>query len=232
MKTELANEKNRIDSLLQNGRITKEDHQILVAALEKKDHFLKKILMGVVNPFQSLSSTTSILIGCISILAMSFVGASLGLHFRGVLDFQIIEEGKRTFSIIELLIQNAVDVVCVSVFFYLGALICRAKNLRFIDFISSVTFSRVSYSLFALILFGLGPLFPSLLSRKVETHDVAGTLALALIGITFLAWEITLIFSSLKESSGVKGKQLWITFVFGLIFAEAASYALNNLILK
>lgn len=232
MKTESINEKARIDSLLQNGRITKEDHQILVAALEKKDHFLKKILTNAVNPFQSLSSTTNILIGCVSILAMSFIGASLGLHFRGALDFQIIEEGKRTFSFIELLIQNAVDVVCVSVFFYVGALICRCKNLRFIDFISSVTFSRLPYALFALILFGLGPLFPSLLPRKVETHEAAGSLALALVGITFLAWEITLLFSSLKESSGTKGKQLWMTFVFGLIVAEAASYALNNLILK
>lgn len=232
MKTESINEKARIDSLLQNGRITKEDHQILVAALEKEDHFLKKLLANAVNPFQSLSSTTNMFIGCISILAMSLVGSKLGLHFRGALDFQIIEEGKSTFSLIELLIQNAVDVLCVSVFFYIGAIICRFKNLRFIDFLSSVTFSRLAYAIFALLLFGLGPLFPSLLPRKVETHDAAGSLVLALVGITFLAWKITLLFSSLKESAGAKGKQLWMTFVFGLIVAEAASYALNNLIIN
>lgn len=232
MKTESINEKNRIDTLLQNGRITKEDHQILVAALERKESFLKKVLAWSINPFQGLSTTTSILIGCISILAMSFIGTSLGLHFRGALDFQIIEEGKRTFSFVELLTQNIVDVLCVSAIFYVGALICRCKNLRFIDFISSIVFSRFPYAVFALVLFVLGPVFPGLLPRKVETHDMGGTLALAIIGITFLVWEMTLIFSSLKESSGMKDKQLWVTFIIGLIFAEAASYALNNLIIK
>lgn len=232
MKTESINEKARIESLLQSGRISKEDHQILMAALEKKDHFLKKLLSYAGNPFRSLSSTTNILIGCLSILAMSFVGASLRLNFPGALDFQIIEEGKRTFSFIELLIQNSVNVVCLSVIFYVGALFCKCKNLRFIDFISSVSFSRLPCALFALLLLGLSPLFPSLLPRKADVNDVAGSLVLALIAVTFLAWEITLLFSSLKESSGTKGKKLWMIFVFGLIAAEAASYALNNFILK
>lgn len=232
MKTESVNEKARVDSLLQNGRITKSDHQILVAALEKKDHFLTTLLTKAIDPFQSFSVTTNILIGCVSILAMSSIGAGLGFHFRGALDFQIIAEGQRTFSFVELVIQNAVDVVCVAVFFYVGALFCRCKNLRFIDFLGTLMFSRLPSALFALFLFALGPLFPALLPRKVEAHDVVGSIVLAVVAIAFLAWEVTLIFSSLKESSGMKGKQLWMTFVFGLIVAEATSYVLNNLILN
>lgn len=231
MKNETLSERNRIDSMLQNGRITADDHKILVEALQKKNRFLEVLLGKLVNPFQSLSSVTVLIAGCAAILAMSIIGAKLALHYRGALDFHVIEEGKRTFSFIELVIQNAVDVVCVSVFFYAGSVIAKARNLRVIDFVSSIAFARVPYAAFALVLFGASPFFPSLIPRKADAHDVTGTLVLAVIAIAFLAWHITLTFSALKESSGLRGKQLWANFIIGLILAEAASYAINTFII-
>ncbi|MGZ3768566.1 MAG: hypothetical protein ACXVCP_02380 [Bdellovibrio sp.] len=231
---QLNSERSRIDALLANGKINPKDHSVLMDVLNKDSKLSKKIFSLIINPFEKISSSAVLfLVGLFSIGIMSYVGQKIGLHYHGALDFQILEEGKQTLSFNTLFIQNLIDVLTVSVIFFAGAVISKCKNLRLIDFLGSVLCSRFPYFLFSIFLFVFGPIFPELLPRKVT--EVHGSLSLAILAITgtvFLTWEIVLLFSALKNSSGLKGKILWINFIVGLVLAEVASLVLNIYILK
>lgn len=226
------NEQLRIDNLLSTGKITEEDHKILTAALGNQKSIVRRLMSFLINPFESISSGTALLIGGALAIAMSFLGSRIGVYLPGALDLQIAQEGKRFYAFSELLLQNTVAVLTVAGVFLGGALILKQRNLRLVDFLGFVALSRLPYALFILVLFLLGPIFPGLLPRTTDAAKGGAIVALAILSITVLAWQMVLMFSAQKDASGLKGKLLWISFVFGLVVAEAISYGLNFIILK
>jgi len=232
MSGENHDEKSRIDSLLASSRITPEDHQILLTALNRRNDPLQKVWALAINPFEEISSITALGVGAVLIVLMSYLGAKFSIYFPGALDFQIAQEGKRIYSALDLTIQSAINVICLAGAFYVGALVARQRNLRAIVFFGTVAFARSPYAILILILSIFGPIFPSLLPRKVEGQASAGVIFLAILAIGFLVWQLVLIFFAVKESSGLKGKALWINFICGMIAAEAISYSLNTLLFK
>lgn len=226
------NEQLRIDNLLSTGKITEEDHKILMAALGNQKGIVSRVMPFLINPFESISSGTALLVGVALAIAMSFLGSKIGVYFPGALDLQIAQEGKRFYTFSELLFQNTVAVLTVAGVFFGGALILKQRNLRLVDFLGFVALSRLPYALFILVLFLLGPIFPGLLPRTTDATKGGGIVALAVLSITALVWQMILMFSAQKDASGLKGKLLWISFVFGLVVAEAISYGLNFILIK
>ena len=163
---------------------------------------------------------------------MSFIGSRIGIHYRGAMDFKLILAGQRAFSFSELMIQNLLDIACISGFFFFGALLGRCKNIRWIDFLSSVSCSRLPYAIFALVLFAGESFMPGLLPRNVNLHELKGALLLALLGAIFLIWNLALNFAALKESSGLRGRKIWLVFIPALILAEAVSYGVSLLLVR
>lgn len=226
------NEQSRIDNLLSSGRITEEDHKILTTALGNQRGIVSRIMSLLINPFESIASGTALLLGVALAIAMSFLGSKTGVYFPGPLDLQIAQEGKRIYTFGELLLQNSVAVLSVAGVFFGGALLLKQRNLRLVDFLGFVALSRLPYALFIFVLFLLGPLFPGLLPRTSDATKGGEMVVLAVLSITALVWQMVLMFSAQKDASGLKGKLLWISFVFGLVLAEAVSYGLNFIILK
>jgi hypothetical protein len=232
MSEQISNERQRIDNLLANGRIGAEDHQILVDALVRKSSATVKFFSVVANPFHRLSSLTGVVCGLTFIGLLSFLGSHAGLHFPGTLDLQIINEGRRQVSIGELFVENLIDTLFLALIFYLGALIYRRRNLRIVDFVSTNIFSRLPYTVFALIAFATISFFPDLVPVKASQQPSVEMMLLAASAIIFLTWNMVLIFSGLKESSGLKGRALWTTYIVGIIMAEAISYSINFVLFK
>jgi hypothetical protein len=232
MTNQNESERSRIDNLLQDGRITPDDHATLIKALERghRLHFGASTEI-VVNPFRKISTGAMMALGVLIALLASVVGSKLAIYFPGVLDFQVIGEGKRVYSVVELMVQNSINGLLVGAVFFLGSLFSRQRNLRFVDFIGSALFARAPYTIFLMVLAVLSPIVPDLLPRKEAAHPSLAVLALAVLAIGFLAWQMTLMFFALKESSGLKGKALWICYVAGIVIAEAASIAINVSIL-
>lgn len=221
-------EHKRIDDLLASGRIGAEDHRLLIDALERKASPVHRLLSLLANPFSHLSSTTALVLGLLFIAALGVLGAQSSLYFPGVLDIQILSEGQKALGVVGVVIENSVNTATLALVYYLCALIGRQRNLRLIDFAGSVAFSRLPYALFA----GVAMFFSDLTHHRAEQPPNIQIVAISIIAIVFLIWNLLLVFSALKESSGMKGKALWTSYILGVVVAEAISYVLNVLILK
>lgn len=222
-------ERARIDSLLSGGKISELDHRNLVAALERTSTFAKLNLL--INPFPKLTTTMGLIAGTIAILILATLGSKLAIYYPGALDFQVIGEGQRSYGAVELLIQNFVDVLSLTLAFYVAALVARQRNLRFIDFLSGTFTTRAPYAIFLIVLAALSPIFADLLPRRTDLQT-APVIVLAILGIGFLIWILSATYFAFKESAGLKGKALWLGFILSLVAAEAISHIANTLLLK
>lgn len=225
-------EKQRISNLLSTGRIGQVDYDILVAAIEGKASTSQQIVAVLINPFQKVSGFRALLFGMLFIGLLSLLGALSGLYFPGALDFQIVPDGKRLLTSGELVIENIVNVLSLSVLFYLGAIFCRQRNMRFIDFLGTLAFSRFPYVIFALILYLASLIIPGVIPHKDVPQQTLEVLFITLFAVFALVGQMVLIFSALRESSGLKGKSLWSIFTLGVILGEVMSYALNGFLFK
>lgn len=216
----------RVDRLLSSGQISEDDHRILVSALgsakdrQRHDSRHSFALDLILNPFAKLSAFTALALGLIGCVLLSWLGEKLQIHFRGALDLQILQQGSTPITLTTALIQNLVDALGLSLCFYLLAFAFRKPNLRFIDFLSSVAASRLSYFCFAALLAALVPFFPGLLPRTTEAGKLTEGICLAILGLLFLVWHLLLLFSAVRDSSGLKGRALWFTYVAGILIAE------------
>lgn len=225
-------EKVRIDELLSSGRISAEDHRVLMAALENRKSGFQMALSWIFSPFENLSTHQALLVGAVAVLLLSIFGELAQIYFPGALDVQVAQEGKRVYSFLDLLIQNLIAVFSLSVVFCAIALVFKQKNLRFIDFLSYISFSRYPYALFVILMFILGTINPAFLPRTSEIKGVFEILVLACLSIPMLIWQMVILFKAMKSASGFKGKILWFSFIFGVVIAEIASVGLNILIFK
>lgn len=224
-------ERMRIDKMLAAGKISEQDHKDLISVLGSKSGGSTRFLSWAINPFESVSSGAALILGPFILLAMSFLGSKLGVYFPGVLDLQIVQAGKRSYNLTELLTQNLIAIFTLASVFYISAHLFKKRNLRFLDFAGFTALSRVPYALFVLILFILENISAGLLPRSAETTKGGSIIVLAVLAVVALVWQIVLLFSAQKNASGLKGHSLWISFVCSLVAAEAFSYGLNFLIL-
>jgi hypothetical protein len=162
---------------------------------------------------------------------MSGLGPRLRLYFPGAVDFQIVQAGRPTFAWYELLLQNIINVTAVAALFYAGTRAYKQRNLRFIDFLGFVSFSRIAATTFILFVCALLPFFPELLSDHPDAQSPF-VFVMALSATIGLVWQMILIFSALREASGLLRGRIWTVYIIGLILAEALSYGLNFMILK
>lgn len=226
------NEQLRIDNMLATGQISTEDHTILTEALGNRKNKFQWMMSYVFDPFASVSSGTALAIGVALMLAMSFFGSQLGIYFPGAIDLQIAGKGRVFDGFGKLLFQNGVAVLSIAGAFFVGALLFKKRNLRLIDFLGFVALARLPYALFTFVLFFLSPAFPSLLPRTDDVTPGGGMIVIAILSLAVLVWQGVLMFSAQKYASGLKGKYLWISFVLGLIVAEALSYIFNSTVIK
>jgi hypothetical protein len=228
MTDKMNEEKIRIDSLLSAGKISSADHAILMKAILKTPSRVMGCWRLLSNPFPRLASELALALGVAFALIMCFVAPSVNVNFPGVLDLQVNQSGT-AIPFIKLVVQNLIALVFLSLGFYVAALSARRRNLRLVDFAGYIAFSRLPYLVFVLALAALHPVFPSVIPRA-DAPDVTGSLLFALFAVVVLVWYMILLFSALREASGLKGGPLWLSYIGTIIVTEVASVLLRGLI--
>jgi len=220
-------EKSRIDTLLATGKISAEEHRLLVSTVDRVPSSWRRTVSLALNPFASVSSMNALVTGVVLLAVMSWLAARVGIYFPGVLDLQIVHDEKfQSFGI--LILQNVLAVGVLTFLFWLGAKLSQKPSLRILDFLGFVAFSRWPYLFFTLVMSALLPLYPAILPHHGDAREASSIAILAIMGVIVLVWYLVLLFHALREASGTKGAVLWTNYVVSILAAEALTVWINH----
>src|SRR5690348_2834046 len=135
MTDKMTEEKIRIDSLLNAGKISKDDHKILMGAVTGEQPTWQKVLRLSFNPFVLMESSVALAIAALVAVLMCFMAISARIYFPGALDVQVARNFSKDANFIKLIVQNIISVGAISLTFYLGSLLLKKRNLRVVDFL-------------------------------------------------------------------------------------------------
>lgn len=193
---------------------------------------LKKLLF---NPFHRYAGLQAAVFGLAVALAAAVLASIFQTRFDGVLDAHYMPG---EVSLPTALIDQAVNAVSLFVVFYAAALIAGARHTRPIDILGTLMLARAPYLLVPF--FNIGGNFSRAgkeLTESVATNpanpDLDALLLIipgALVMLLILIWMVALYFNAFKVSTHLKGGRLIITFVLGLLCAEALSIFLLQIL--
>ncbi|MFA6409425.1 MAG: hypothetical protein WCW01_04550 [Gammaproteobacteria bacterium] len=231
----MKNEKERLNAMFQEKKISEADYKLLSAALEKKVSPINTTFSLLMNPFQKIAGLPALTLGLIVILAMSYLGTIAKVFFPGVLNLvnsSSVVSHKIPFSFLLLTYQNLVSWLAVTIIFLITARIWQQKRIRIIDFFGTVALSRFPFLILIILLSIIQIFHPSTLARDASKgwYPLHPTLMMDMVHLAVdvcAIWQITIYFSALKESSGLTGKKLWLSFIAAMIAAEAIAEPLT-----
>jgi len=232
----MSKEIERLESMLKDNKISPDEYKILLDAIEKKSSRMNAIFLLLVNPFQKIAGLYSLVIGSIVILAMSYFGVIAKIYFNGllgVLNSSIFKNPgiPPTFSL--LLYQNVVAVLVLAILYIISAKLCQQKRLRIIDFFGTVALSRIPFLMLTLFLSIIQIINPSImeldLTKGTYFQPSLPMILFMLPVLAFGIWQIVTYFYALKESSGLSGKKLWISFISSFLIGEMIASVLTNI---
>lgn len=228
----MEKEKKRLIRMLQENKISEKEYQLLSSALAKKSLLDNSVLSVLVNPFNKIAGITALLGGLFILAAMSMIGVHAGVVFPGILDIINVKAlaMSQEPSIMLLMTQNVISWLVLSVLFIVAAVCLKQQRMRFIDFFGTVALSRYPYLVLTAFIAMLQALEPSLLdidlSQGLSLEFSPAKILFGMVVIVCIIWQIMTYFFALKESSGLMGKKLWVSFIAALIAGEALSMAL------
>jgi hypothetical protein len=206
--------KQKILQMVSEGRISPEDGDELLAALEAKPKINWPFLF---NPFERIGVGVSLLFAALACLA----GLGLSrfhIRFDGTLDTHININKDVLFT--HALLDQAAIWLLTALVFWVIALVMKRPG-RFVDFFAYMGLSRLPKVLegsIVALMYSEG--FARIASERVVSF-------IQLFGIFFdfplLGWYIVLLYQSYKTASGLKGNPLVVSFIIGLAAAETAS---------
>ena len=233
MKKELE----RLANMLHEHKISVEDYQLLTEALNKKSTFDSIEKNMWVNPFQKIGEYKAVGWGIALMLMMSVLGTYANVFYDGVLGY-LVPTGiktKLTPNFYLLLYQNSIACLTVALMYFFLAKIFKAKQIRLIDFIGMVMLSRypilISVAFTYLEALVRPDLFQFVPSEGFELRfSIFGAIS-AMIFMFCTIWQIATYFFALKESSGLTGKKLWISFILTMGLGEIIAITGSRLFL-
>jgi hypothetical protein len=233
MKKELA----RLANMLRDHKISVEDYQLLTEALNKKSVFDSIENNMLINPFQKIGGLKALSWGIVLMLLMSLLGAHANIFYDGVLGYlmPIGIKTKLTPNFYLLLYQNSIACLTVTLMYFISAKILKAKQIRFIDFIGMVMLSRYPILISVAFTYLEDLVRPDLLqfdpSQGFELKFSLFGVMSAMIFMFCSMWQIATYFFALKESSGLTGRKLWLSFILTMSLGEVIAMVGTRLFL-
>lgn len=222
----MTSEQDRLLTLLKDNKITQDEYKLLSKALINKTapRFVFSLL---INPYQKIAGMWALILGIGIILSISYLGSIAKIYFPGllgILNASMIKNPNIETAFLFLLYQNAVIWLVLTLLFIVSAKICQQKSVRIIDFMGTVAFSRFPYLLLTAFLAIMRVMNPKFMDVRMENGL---QLKPSLLAITFSSvviicavWHIVTYLNALKESSGLSGKKLWISFIACILMGE------------
>ena len=235
----MKNDKERLMGMLNENKISQDDYNTLLVALEKKS-FLSKLQSSLwLNPFQKIAGFKALIMGMIILLAMSGMGVIAKVYFIGsisLINASAVVKQTMDIGFLLLAYQNIVSWLILSIMFILTAMILQKKKIRIIDFLGTVSLARFPSLLITLLTAIVRMINPGILdvdlSKGIQLHV---PLSQTLYGVTLMVliiWQIFTYFYAFKESSGLIGKKLVLGFIASIIAAEYAGLPLTTMFMN
>jgi hypothetical protein len=231
----MKHEKKKLLAMLNENKITKDDYQLLLNAIEGKSQ--QSLYSWFINPFAKIAGFRALVIGIIIIIALSVSGEFAQVYYSGIFDclnasnLKHMQVHMPTFTL--LLQQNLVNWLVLSTVFMTIARLFRQKRLRVLDFFGTVAMSRFPYlvlSTFILIIWKIDPTLLDFDPVKINIKQFHFSIPYMIIDFAWqfcYAWQVTTYIFAFKESSGLRGTRLWIGFVVSIFIADALAHAID-----
>lgn len=186
------------------------------------------MIQKLFNPFIQIAGAKSVIIGLLFLTLSSTLAAFFNTRFDGIIDAHYNKHQSFYVSYLDNLINIT---VLTSVFFGFGAILTKGRT-RFIDILGTTMLSRFPLSII--------PLFniqnqSGIIGEKIIqsiTHPYAMQLTQfewiyliisGIISLLLTIWFIVLLFKAYKISTNLKGANLIVSFILGIIIAEILS---------
>jgi len=236
MNTEQA----RLERMLKENKISQQDYNTLLVALEKKSFFSRMESSLLLNPFQKIAGGKALVIGMMILVAMSYIGVIAKVYFIGPLtavNYTILTKQTMDIGFLLLAYQNIICWLVLSALFVIAAKILQKKKLRIIDFLGTVSLARFPLLLLTIIMSIIRQVSPAMLdidmTKGIPLHYASsGEYVLNAIVAILLVWQIITYFYAMKESSGLVGKKLWLGFIVPVIAGELIALPLTSLFMN
>jgi hypothetical protein len=230
-------EKERLDKMLAENKISFNDYKILLAAINNKDSWIKATIAFLLNPFKKIAGFKALVIGLIIIIGMSYLGTIVKVYYSAILDLMNAHEvfnPKYPLTFTILLYQTFLSWMIVSLFYIIAAKIAHAQKTRIIDFLGTVALARYPYLLFTVFLYIVQLFVPDILKYELPQGYTHPSNLLMTVGMIFslcTIWQVSAYYYAFKESSGLTNKKLWISFIVIMIVGEFISQKLALLVM-
>lgn len=226
MRILMTSEHDRLLALLKDNKITQNEYALLSKAIAKPTT-LRFFCSLLINPYQKIAGAWSLILGAGIILGISYLGSIAKIYFvglLGILNVSMVKNPNIGADFLFLLYQNAVIWLVLTLLFIAASKICKQKSIRIIDFMGTVAFSRFPYLLLTGFLAIVRIMHPRFMDVGMENglQLQPSLLAVAFSSVVFIcaAWHIITYLNALKESSGLSGKKLWISFIVCILLGE------------
>jgi len=228
----MSKEHEKLTNMLENGKISEEDYKLLSQALNKKSLSNKLENSLLINPYQKIAGIKALSLGLLMMVFMSITGVYANIYFDGIFGFIFAEHLKAMRpDFLLLMYQNSIAIFVLANMFLMGALILKQKRIRIIDFFGTVALSRyplLIWLLYSLLEKHVFPHNPIDYSKDIELHfSITATFSYFVMFGTF-GWQVMTSFFAYKESSGVEGRGLWVSFIFILLISDMISIPLSR----
>ena len=227
----MKKDQERLLNLYKEKKITEEDFNILSRALSQKKTRSQRFFHHFVNPFDRFAGYQAVAIGLGVLLATSLVASLSQIHFPGLFDLKIFKPADSPglpLIFQKILLQNMIISLSLAMAFYFSSRLAKKSSLRFVDFLGTAMMARFPYLIASVVFLILHLSEVKLHFDKVEDVSTYTLIAITFTALLSIVWLGATYFYSLKESSGLKGKSLWVSFVFSLLIVEVFTLYLNQ----
>jgi hypothetical protein len=223
-------DQNRLLNMLKENKITENDYKTLSAALNKKSSPLTTVFSFLANPFQRIAGLPALLLGLMVMVLMSYLAVFAKVYFYGactLLNATVISHPKTPIHFSLLLYFNMISWAIMTSAFLISTWICQQKRIRIIDFLGTTALARFPYLVLIAVLCVIRFMNPGFMNINLtKALPMQPSIMMMLTGGLFmlcLIWQMAMYFYALKESSGLVGKKLYISFIVSVILCEVIS---------
>jgi len=170
-------EKEHLMSMLKENKISEDDYNLLMGALQKKTFFEKISSSVLLNPFQKVAGFHALVVGVIILMCMSYLGMIAKVYFPGilsVLNASVVTNQKIENNFFLLAYQNLIACSVLAATFLFSAIIFKQKGLRLVDFLGTVAMARFPLLILTIFLSAIRVVNPGFLaidlSKGIPLH--------------------------------------------------------------
>lgn len=220
-------EKECLIAMFEQNKISREDYQLLSAAIDKKSPVLSPLFSMLINPFQKIAGIKALLMGLAVLAGMSYLGVFAKVYFTDIFNFNYAPFFKNHVqpTFILLFYQNLICWLLLSGLFIVAAKIFHQKRIRIIDFFGTVALAKFPTLILVALTWVNQIIDPSVTDITSYTKEYHFNVSIikylfGLISLICFIWQVTSYFYALKESSGLIGKKLWSSFIVAILSGE------------